>query len=31
LISKNIEVERSVDDLLDSIMQYPLDPHVEPV
>lgn len=31
LISKNVEVERAVDDLLTTITSYPLDPHVEPV
>jgi dynein heavy chain len=31
LISKNVEVERAVDDLLTTITGYPLDPHVEPV
>jgi dynein heavy chain len=31
LISKNLEVERSVDDLIQTILLYPLDPHVEGV
>jgi len=31
LMSKNIEVERAVDDLLQTILLYPLDPHVDPV
>lgn len=31
LISKNLEIERAVDDLLNIIIQYPLDPHVDPV
>jgi len=31
LISKNIEIERAVDDLLATINYYHLDPHVEPV
>ncbi|KAL4465245.1 hypothetical protein ABPG74_001959 [Tetrahymena malaccensis] len=31
LSSKNVEVERAVDDLLQTIMAYPLDPHVDPV
>ncbi|KAL4479549.1 hypothetical protein ABPG72_018535, partial [Tetrahymena utriculariae] len=31
LTSKNVEVERAVDDLLQIITVYPLDPHVEPV
>lgn len=31
LISKNVEVERAVDDLLTTIITYPLDPHVEKV
>jgi dynein heavy chain len=30
-MSKNVEVERAVDDLLQTILQYPLDPHVDPV
>jgi dynein heavy chain len=30
-MSKNIEVERAVDDLLTTILLYPLDPHVDPV
>jgi len=29
LISKNVEVERAVDDLLQTIMLYVLDPHIE--
>ena len=31
LISKNVEVERAVDDLINTIILYPLDPHVDPV
>lgn len=31
LVSKNVEVEHAVDDLLYTILKYPLDPHVEPV
>lgn len=31
LKSKNIEVERAVDDLLQTIKSYPLDQHVEPI
>jgi dynein heavy chain len=31
LMSKNVEVERSVDDLLQTIILYPLDPHVDQV
>jgi len=31
LVSKNIEVERAVDDLLQTIISYPLDRHVDPV
>ncbi|CAG9316033.1 unnamed protein product [Blepharisma stoltei] len=31
LMSKNIEVERAVDDLLQTIKSYPLDQHVEPI
>ena len=31
LLSKNVEVERAVDDLLQTILLYPLDPHVDPV
>lgn len=31
LKSKNIEVERAVDDLLQTIESYPLDQHVEPI
>lgn len=30
-MSKNVEVERAVDDLLSTIQLYPLDPHVEPI
>jgi dynein heavy chain len=30
-MSKNVEVERAVDDLLQTILLYPLDPHVDPV
>ena len=30
-MSKNVEVEHAVDDLLYTILKYPLDPHVEPV
>ena len=30
-MSKNVEVERAVDDLLQVILQYQLDPHVDPV
>ena len=31
LMSKNLEVEKAVDDLLQTIMSYPLDAHVDPV
>jgi dynein heavy chain, axonemal len=31
LVSKNVEVEHAVDDLLYTILKYTLDPHVEPV
>lgn len=31
LTSKNVEVERAVDDLVQTIMLYPLDTHVDPV
>ena len=31
LVSKNIEVERAVDDLLQTIISYQLDPHVEQI
>jgi dynein heavy chain, axonemal len=31
LMSKNVEVERAVDDLLQTILLYPLDPQVNPV
>jgi len=31
LMSKNLEVETAVDDLLTAILSYPLDPHVDPV
>lgn len=31
LISKNLEVERAVDDLLQTIILYPLDSHVDPI
>ena len=31
LMSKNLEVEHAVDDLLKAIINYPLDPHVDPV
>ena len=31
LVSKNIEVERAVDDLLETIKSYPLDQHVDPI
>ncbi len=30
-MSKNVEVEHAVDDLLYTILKYTLDPHVEPV
>jgi dynein heavy chain len=30
-VSKNLEVERAVDDLLLTILTYPLDPHVDPI
>jgi dynein heavy chain len=30
-VSKNLEVERAVDDLLLTILSYPLDPHVDPI
>lgn len=31
LMSKNIEIERAVDDLLACVMNYPLDPHIHKV
>ena len=31
LISKNTEIERSVDDLLQTLIAYNLDPHVDPI
>ena len=31
LYSKNVEVERAVDDLISTILNYPLDPHVDDV
>jgi len=30
-VSKNLEVERAVDDLLYIIVNYPLDPNIDPV